>query len=184
VLAPFHSRNFSLQSLFSVLYSLFTLHSSLFTLHSSLSSLSVSNLLSLPPFPTQALAYNASPTPDSSFQYAFALCRSHSASERAYGVGMMDTLVASDFPHAADCVVSQAVASYLSEHYKEARAYAEAVLRTNPGSEKAREIHLAAIAQVEEKEKAMNMAVGGGVLAVGVTVLSVGLGLLLGGKKR
>jgi len=82
-----------------------------------------------------------------------------------------------------DCIYAQSIAAYMNGDYKASRAYAESILRTNPTNEKARECHLASIGRIEEKEKEMNLKIGGGVVAVGVG-LAVGiLGLVLGGKK-
>jgi hypothetical protein len=144
----------------------------------------LSNTLSPPSLISSlALTYNNSSTPDNAFQYAYALCKSSVSSERIYGIGLMDSLISSSYEHSSECMYSQACAAYLNEDYSGARTYAESVLRVNPRDEKMREVHLSAVERVEEKEKQMNMAIGGGVVAVGVG-LAVGiLGLVLGGKK-
>jgi len=130
-----------------------------------------------------ALAYNTTPTPDSTFTYAFALSRSERDSERAYSIVLFDQLIADKYPHPIDCFYGKSVAFYLNKDYASARAGVESILRTNPGHQKARALHLASIAVMDEREKNMNLAVGSGVLAIGVGA-AIGLAGIFLGKKR
>ncbi|GMI47434.1 hypothetical protein TrCOL_g7556 [Triparma columacea] len=130
-----------------------------------------------------ALAYNNEPKPDTTFTYAFALSRSRRDSERAYAVVLFDQLISDKYPHPVDCYYGKSVAFYLNKDYESARAGVEDILRSNPGHQKARALHLATIAVMEEREKKMNLAVGSGVLAVGIGAV-VGLaGIILSKKK-
>ena len=55
-----------------------------------------------------------------------------------------------------------------------------AILRSNPGNEKAKALHLSTVSIMDEEEHRQNMMIGGGVIAVG----ALALGMLFGGKKR
>jgi len=121
------------------------------------------------------------PSPDNSFQYAFALSKSKNAGELHYSIALLDSLVKNGYEHQADCMYGSATAHYLLGEYDKCRSLCEAILRTRPENELAAELHTAAIAAKDEEDEktAKKIAVGGT-----VAVAAVGLALLLGGKKR
>jgi hypothetical protein len=61
------------------------------------------------------------PTPQATFQYAFALSRSTEPSELRYAVSILDGLVTEGFDHQVDCMYGSATALYLLGDYGEAR---------------------------------------------------------------
>ena len=63
----------------------------------------------------------ADPSPENTFQYAFALSKSTEPSELRYAVSMLDGLVANGFEHQVDCMYGAATALYLLGDYVEAR---------------------------------------------------------------
>mmetsp|Transcript_8506 Transcript_8506/g.17058 ORF Transcript_8506/g.17058 Transcript_8506/m.17058 type:complete len:162 (-) Transcript_8506:55-540(-) len=131
-----------------------------------------------------AIKYNEEPTPDSTFSYAFALCYSSEQNERVYGMQLFDQLIASKYPYLVDCFYAKAVAEYLNGDYAGSRKTVEAILRSNPDNEKAKELHQATISVLEDKERRENIMIGTGALAVGVGVVVGIAGLLLGKPKR
>ena len=69
-----------------------------------------------------AIACATSPSPNSTFQYAFALSKSSEPSELRYAVNMLDTLILDGkFEHQIDCMYGAATALYLLQDYDEAR---------------------------------------------------------------
>ena len=121
------------------------------------------------------------PSPDHSFQYAFALSKSKNPAELRYSISMLDSLVKNDYQHQVDCMYGSATAYYLLGEYDKTRSTCEAILRNRPENDAAAELHTASIAAKDEEDekKATKIAVGGA-----VAVAAVGLALLLGGRKR
>jgi mitochondrial fission 1 protein len=69
-----------------------------------------------------AIACATSPSPNATFQYAFALSKSTEPSELRYAVNMLDTLIVDGkFAHQVDCMYGAATALYLLGEYDEAR---------------------------------------------------------------
>ena len=68
-----------------------------------------------------AIACAQKPSPEATFQYAFALSKSNEPSELRYAVNMLDGLVADGFEHQVDCLYGAATALYLLGDYEEAR---------------------------------------------------------------
>mmetsp|Transcript_21783 Transcript_21783/g.25939 ORF Transcript_21783/g.25939 Transcript_21783/m.25939 type:complete len:164 (+) Transcript_21783:50-541(+) len=133
---------------------------------------------------TLAVDCASKPSPDNTFQYAFALSKSDNEAELKYAVTILDGLVKEGYEHQVDCMFGAATALYLLGEFEEGRARCEAILRTNPSNRDTAETHLACIeaAEAERERKAKRAAVEGtiGMAAVG---LAVGVaGLLL--KKR
>lgn len=146
--------------------------------------LKISNQISPPDLLKQtAITYNTTPTPQSTFSYAYALSHSAKQSERVYGLQLFDQLIASNYDHSVDCFYGSAVAQYLNGDFTGSRKSVEAILRANPENERALELHAATIQIIERKERQENIAVGTGVLAVGVGLV-VGIAGILIGKKR
>ena len=87
-----------------------------------------------------AIKYNEEQTPDSTFSYAFALCYSREMNERIFGMQLFDQLIASKYPYLVDCFYGKAVAEYLNGDYAGSRKTVEAILRSNPDNEKAKEV--------------------------------------------
>lgn len=111
------------------------------------------------------------PSPDNTFQYAFALSRSSERAELRYAVTILDGLVKEGYQHQIDCMIGAATALYLLGDYELSRARAEAILRTQPENRSAAELHLASIASQEklEQEQVKKIALGtGAAVAVGV----------------
>ncbi|KAL7580085.1 hypothetical protein ACA910_012849 [Epithemia clementina (nom. ined.)] len=100
-----------------------------------------------------ALAAAKGDSPTSTFQYAFALSKSSQKSELRYAVTILDGLVYEGYEHQIDCMYGAATALYLLGEYDESRARCEAILRTEPNSRIAKELHLASIASHEQNEK-------------------------------
>lgn len=123
------------------------------------------------------------PSPDNSFQYAFALSKSRNAGELRYSISMLDSLVKNGYEHQVDCMIGSATAHYLLGEYDASRFACEAILRNRPENVAAAELHTASIAAKDEEDetKAKKIAVGGT-----VAVAAVGLALLFGagGRKR
>jgi fission 1 protein len=61
------------------------------------------------------------PSPNATFQYAFALSKSTEASELRYSVSILDGLVKEGYEHQVDCMYGAATALYLLGDYTEAR---------------------------------------------------------------
>ena len=69
-----------------------------------------------------AIACATNPSPNATFQYAFALSKSTEPSELRYAINMLDTLVLDGkFQHQVDCMYGAATALYLLGEYDEAR---------------------------------------------------------------
>jgi mitochondrial fission 1 protein len=69
-----------------------------------------------------AIACATHPSPNATFQYAFALSKSSEPSELRYAVNMLDTLILDGkFEHQVDCMYGAATALYLLGDYDEAR---------------------------------------------------------------
>lgn len=123
------------------------------------------------------------PSPENSFQYAFALSKSRNTGELRYSISMLDSLVKNGYEHQVDCMFGSATAHYLLGEYDKSRSACEAILRNRPESDAAAELHTASIAAKddEEEQKVKQMAVGGT-----VAIAAVGLALLFGagGRKR
>ena len=123
------------------------------------------------------------PSPDNSFQYAFALSKSKNPEELRYAISMLESLVKNGYQHQVDCMYGSAVAHYLLGEYETSRSICEAILRNRPENDAAAELHTASIAarDEEDEKKAQKIAVGGTVAAA---VLGVGVALLLGGRSK
>ena len=121
------------------------------------------------------------PSPDNSFQYAFALSKSANESELHYSITMLDSLVRNGYTHQIDCMYGSATAYYLLGQYDKCRHICEQILRNRPENDAAAELHTASIAAKDEEDekKAKKIAVGGT-----VAVAAVGLALLLGGGRK
>ena len=133
-----------------------------------------------------ALACSKDPSPQATFQYAFALSKSSEPSELRYSVRILDGLVQEGFEHQVDCMYGAATALYLLGDYSEARARCEAILRSEPHSRISKELHLASIDAEEEKNiREMKQAAGKSVaVAAAVGVAAGVLSLMLSSKKR
>ena len=122
-----------------------------------------------------AVACAKDPSPDHTFQYAFALSKSNQATELRYAVTILDGLVKEGYVHEMDCWYAAATALYLLGDYDEARFRCENMLRTKPDSRIASELHLACIESQELKqEQQLQQA------AVGGTIALAALGVLAG----
>mmetsp|Transcript_34208 Transcript_34208/g.97187 ORF Transcript_34208/g.97187 Transcript_34208/m.97187 type:complete len:163 (-) Transcript_34208:216-704(-) len=115
-----------------------------------------------------AVACAKDPSPDNTFQYAFCLSKSTEPSELRYAVSILDGLVKEGYDHQVDCMYGSACALYLLGEYEKSRNRCEQILRSNPESRLAAEMHLASIESKEQKDaKAVkDAAVGGAVVAV------------------
>ena len=121
------------------------------------------------------------PCQDSSFQYAFALCKSGEAKELAYAITIMDSLVANGYEHQADCLYGSAVAHYLLGEFAKCRSITEMILRSRGGRhDLASQLHTAAIVSKEQQDKKQAAVALGGTVAVA----AIGIACLLGGRKR
>ena len=121
------------------------------------------------------------PSQDSSFQYAFALCKSREEKELAYAITIMDSLVANGYEHQADCMYGTAVAYYLLGEYVKCRSIAEMILRSRGGRhDLASQLHTASIVSKEQQDKKQAAVALGGTVAVA----AIGVACLLGGRKR
>lgn len=122
-----------------------------------------------------------SPCQDSSFQYAFALCKSGEARELAYAITIMDSLVANGYEHQADCLYGSAVAHYLLGEFVKCRQITEMILRSRGGRhDLASQLHTASIVSKEQQDKKQAAVALGGTVAVA----AIGIACLLGGRKR
>lgn len=99
-----------------------------------------------------AVACAKNPSPDNTFQYAYALSKSNEKSELRYSVTILDGLVKEGYEHEIDCIYAAATALYLLGEYEEARARCENILRSKPGSRIALELHLASIESQEQED--------------------------------
>jgi fission 1 protein len=135
-----------------------------------------------------AVACAQDSSPANTFQYAFALSKSRETSELRYAVSLLDGLVSSGFEHQMDCMYGAATALYLLGDFEEARARCEAILRAQPHSRVAKELHLASVEAQEQyqQQQFQNAAVKSVAAAAAVGILAGVAGLLLsnGGKKR
>lgn len=136
-------------------------------------------------FPTNDLLEELAatdPSPDNSFQYAFALSKSKNPEELRYAISMLESLVKNGYQHQVDCMYGSAVAHYLLGEYETSRSICEAILRNRPENAVAAELHTASIAarDEEDEKRAQKIAVGGTVAAA---ALGVGLALLFGGGR-
>jgi len=61
------------------------------------------------------------PSPNNTFQYAFALSKSRQESELRYAVTILDNLVKEGYDHQLDCMVGAATALYLLMDFDEGR---------------------------------------------------------------
>jgi fission 1 protein len=128
-----------------------------------------------------AIACSKNGTPESSFQYAFALSKSNVPSELRYAVTILDGLVHDGFEFQVDCMYGAATALYLLGDYQETRDRCEAILRSHPESRVAKELHLAAIESEDRRqiEQAKKAALNGVVAAAAVGVAAGVLSLIL-----
>eukprot|EP00568_Trieres_chinensis_P003421 CAMPEP_0183300094 /NCGR_PEP_ID=MMETSP0160_2-20130417/6628_1 /TAXON_ID=2839 ORGANISM="Odontella Sinensis, Strain Grunow 1884" /NCGR_SAMPLE_ID=MMETSP0160_2 /ASSEMBLY_ACC=CAM_ASM_000250 /LENGTH=163 /DNA_ID=CAMNT_0025462453 /DNA_START=94 /DNA_END=585 /DNA_ORIENTATION=- len=131
-----------------------------------------------------AVSCASEPSPDKTFQYAFALSKSRQESELRYAVSILDSLVKEGYDHQIDCMYGSATALYLLGDFKEARGRCEAILRSKPDSRTAAELHLACIDAIEEEEerRAKKIAIGGSA-AVAVLGAAVAIGGMLLNKR-
>eukprot|EP00542_Grammatophora_oceanica_P014478 CAMPEP_0194047750 /NCGR_PEP_ID=MMETSP0009_2-20130614/25397_1 /TAXON_ID=210454 /ORGANISM="Grammatophora oceanica, Strain CCMP 410" /LENGTH=162 /DNA_ID=CAMNT_0038693447 /DNA_START=23 /DNA_END=511 /DNA_ORIENTATION=+ len=91
------------------------------------------------------------PSPDNTFQYAFALSKSSEKTELRYSVTILDGLVKEGYSHQLDCMFGAATALYLLEDFEAARERCESILRTKPENRAAAEMHLACMGSQEAK---------------------------------
>jgi mitochondrial fission 1 protein len=80
-----------------------------------------------------AVACTQRSSPNSTFQYAFALSKSSEPSELRYAVNMLDGLVVDGFEHQVDCMYGAATALYLLGDYEDARVRFERLRGCNVG---------------------------------------------------
>ena len=71
-----------------------------------------------------AVACAKDPSPDATFQYAFALSKSSERSELRYAVTILDGLIKEGYEHQVDCMYASATALYLLQDYSECRVSA------------------------------------------------------------
>lgn len=119
-----------------------------------------------------AVACAKEPSPDNTFQYAFCLSKSSERSELRYAISILDGLVKEGYEHQMDCMYGSACAFYLLGEFDKARERCESILRSNPESRLAMELHLASIESKEQQDakKLRDAAIGG---AVGMAALGV-----------
>ena len=60
---------------------------------------------------TLALQYNETQSPDSTFAYALALCKSDAESERRYGINLCENLLKFNYEHTNECLYAAALVS-------------------------------------------------------------------------
>mmetsp|Transcript_17939 Transcript_17939/g.29039 ORF Transcript_17939/g.29039 Transcript_17939/m.29039 type:complete len:164 (-) Transcript_17939:146-637(-) len=122
------------------------------------------------------------PSPDNSFQYAFALSKSRNVGELRYSISMLESLIKNGYEHQVDCMYGTAMAYYLLGEYDRSRRACEAILRNRPENDAAAELHTANIAASDEEDekKAKAIAVGGTVAVAAIGIAAV----LLGGGGR
>jgi len=68
-----------------------------------------------------AVACAKDPSPDNTFQYAYALSKSSEKSELRYAVTILDGLVQEGYEHQIDCIYAVATALYLLGDYEASR---------------------------------------------------------------
>lgn len=68
-----------------------------------------------------AVACAKNPSPDNTFQYAFALSKSSEKSELRYAVTILDGLVKENYEHQVDALYAAATALYLLGDYEASR---------------------------------------------------------------
>lgn len=68
-----------------------------------------------------AVACAKDPSPDNTFQYAYALSKSSEKSELRYAVTILDGLMKEGYEHQVDCMYAAATALYLLGDYQGAR---------------------------------------------------------------
>jgi fission 1 protein len=126
------------------------------------------------------------PSPDNTFQYAFALAKSDNPKELNYAVQILDGLVKENYEHQLDCMYGAAIAQYSLQRYDDARARCEAILRSHPDNRLAAELHLACIQGEEElKDKQLKRSILEGTVGVAaIGLASVAGMMLLGGGRR
>jgi len=124
------------------------------------------------------------PSPNNTFQYAFALSKSDNEAELKYSCTILDGLVKEGYEHQVDCMFGAATALYLLGDFDESRARCEAILRSNPSNRDTAEMHLASIEAAEaERERKVKRAAVEGTIGMAAIGLVVGVaGMLL--KKR
>lgn len=61
------------------------------------------------------------PSPDNTFQYAFALAKSNNPNELNYAVQILDGLVKEEYEYQLDCMYGAALAQYSLQRYDDAR---------------------------------------------------------------
>lgn len=131
-----------------------------------------------------AVSCAKNPSPDNTFQYAYALSKSNESSELRYAVTILDGLVKEGYEHEIDCIYAAATALYLLGDYEEARTRCESILRTKPESTIANELHLASIeSQEQEDAKKMKQAAVGGTVAVAALGVIAGVASVMMAKK-
>jgi len=117
-----------------------------------------------------AIVCAKNPSPEATFQYAFALSKSPEPSELRYAVTILDGLVNDGYEHQIDCMYGAATALYLLGEYDDARLRCEAILRSQPSSRIAKEMHLAAIESEEERQRQQLKQAAVGSVAVAAAV--------------
>jgi len=70
---------------------------------------------------TLAVDCASKPSPDNTFQYAFALSKSDNEAELKYAVTILDGLVKEGYEHQVDCMFGAATALYLLGEFEEGR---------------------------------------------------------------
>jgi mitochondrial fission 1 protein len=133
-----------------------------------------------------AVACAKDPSPDNTFQYAFALSKSSEKSELRYAITILDGLVKEGYSHEVDCSYAAATALYLLGDYEEARFRCENILRANPDSRIASELHLASIESQELKEQdhIKQVAVGGTIAVAALGVIAGVASVMMASNKK
>lgn len=128
-----------------------------------------------------AVACTTDHSQNATFQYAFALSKSTEPSELRYAVTILDGLVLDGYEHQVDCMYGAATALYLLGDYEDARARCENILRSQPQSRIAKELHLASIEAEEQRnqENIKRAAIGSVAAAAAVGVAAGVIGLML-----
>ncbi|CAB9525262.1 expressed unknown protein [Seminavis robusta] len=121
-----------------------------------------------------AVACAKDPSPDNTFQYAFALSKSSEKAELRYAVTILDGLVTEGYGYQADCLYAAATALYLLGDYEEARTRCENILRSQPDLAIGLELHAASVASMEQRdaEKLKQAAIGGGAALAALGVVA------------
>lgn len=123
-----------------------------------------------------AVTCASKPSPDNTFQYAFALSKSNDENELKYAVDILDGLVHEGYEHQMDCMVGSATALYLLGDYTRARSRCEAILRSRPDSRNTKELHLACI-EGEEERKEQLLKKGVIESTIGMAAIGVAIGV-------